>query len=182
MVIIAYEGKSDGEFFNTLLDKYNLDKSQVLYYEFEGKDNLFDIGHKHYDEIEKKYLKIINKILLVVDADNEKDPNPNRGYKATKKRLQEIIKDLDFNVPIDYYIMCDENGEGNLESFLLSVLDDEQKECIYKFRECYKYELTDKWAYNTFYKQKKYPFDFSHPNFDKLKQKLKNLFKEDNGK
>ena len=38
------------------------------------------------------------------------------------------------------------------------------------------YELTDKWAYNTFYKQKKHPFDFHHTNFDELKQKLQNLF------
>ena len=83
-----------------------------------------------------------------------------------------------FDVSVDYYIMCDEKKEGHLESFLLSVLEDEQKECIESFRDCYKYELTDKWAYNEFYKQKKYPFDFSHDNFKELKTKLTNLFKE----
>ena len=179
MVIIAYEGKSDGEFFDALLDKYDLDKSQILYYEFKGKDNLFNIGHKHYVEIEKKYLNKVSNILLVVDADNKKDPNPNRGYEASQKALKTLIEDLSFeDVSMDYYIMCDENREGNLESFLLSVLDEEQKKCIMEFRECYKYELTDKWAYNTFHKQKKYPFDFQHQNFDELKQKLQNLFKE----
>ena len=178
MVIIAYEGKSDGEFFDTLLDKCNLDKNRVTYYEFEGKDNIFNIGHNYYDEIEK-HLNKIQKILLVVDADNEKDPNPNRGYDASEKKLKEIIENLDFDISINYYIMCDENKEGNLESFLLSVLDEEQKKCIAEFRECYKYELTDKWAYNTFYKQKKYPFDFSHSNFDELKTKLKKLFEEE---
>jgi len=180
MVIIAYEGKSDGEFFDTLLDEYYLDKNQVLYYEFEGKDNLFNIGHKHYDEIEKKYLKIVNKILLVVDADNKKDSNPNRGYEASVKALEKLIEDLSFeDVFMDYYIMCDENQEGYLESFLLSVLDDKQKECIQEFKGCFKYELTDKWVYNSFYKHNKYPFDFQHPNFAKLKQKLKNLFKDE---
>jgi hypothetical protein len=64
-----------------------------------------------------------------------------------------------------------------LESFLLSVLDDEQKECIEEFKKCYKYELSDKWTYNTFYKQKKHPFDFDHPNFQPLKDKLTDLFK-----
>ena len=177
MVVIAFEGKSDGDFFNTLLGKYNL-PNEVFYYDFGGKDNLFDIGHSHYDEIEK-YINKIDKILLVVDADNEKDPNPNRGYDASEIKLKEIIEDLEFDVPIDYYIMCDENQEGNLESFLLSVLDDEQIKCIKDFRKCYKYELSDKWAYNTFYKQKKEPFNFSHSNFDELKQKLKNLFKEE---
>ena len=177
MVIIAYEGKSDREFFDTLLDECNLDKNRVTYYEFEGKDNIFNIGHSYYDEIEK-HLNKIQKILLVVDADNDKDPNPNRGYGASEKKLKEIIENLDFDLPIKYYIMCDSNREGNLESFLLSVLDDKQKECIAKFRSCYKYELSDKWAYNTFYKQKKYPFDFSHQNFTPLKQKLKWLFDE----
>ncbi|CAA6819561.1 MAG: Unknown protein [uncultured Sulfurovum sp.] len=179
MVIIAYEGKSDGEFFDSLLDTCGLDKDSVYYYDFEGKDNLFNISHQYYDEIEKNFLSKVNKILLVVDADNEKDPNPNRGFIASENKLKETIKGLSFFVPIDYYIMCDENNEGNLESFLLSILDDTQKECIQKFRDCYKYELTDKWAYNSFYKQKKEPFDFEHPNFNTLKQKLQTLFKEE---
>ena len=179
MVIIAYEGKSDGDFFNSLLDTYSLDKDRVDYYDFEGKDNLFNIGHFYYEEIEGDLLKI-DKILLVVDADNEKDPNPNRGYDASEKKLKELIRDLEFDVPIDYFIMCDEKKEGNLESFLLSVLDDTQTKCIEAFRKCYKYELSDKWAYNTFYKQKKEPYNFEHPNFKELKQKLKNLFKEEN--
>ena len=179
MVIIAYEGKSDGKFFDTLLDEYNLDKNEVLYYDFGGKDNLFDIAHKHYDEIERKYLSKVYKILLVVDADNEKDPNPNRGYDASKKALKTLIDDLAFeDVSMDYFIMCDENKEGNLESFLLSILDDKQKKCIDNFRECYRYELSDKWAYNTFYKQKKEPFDFNHKNFNILKAKLINLYEE----
>ena len=179
MVIIAYEGKSDGEFFDTLLDEYHLNKNEVVYYDFKGKDNLFSIGHNNYDEIEEKYLNIVNKILFVVDADNEKDPNPNRGYDASEKALKKLIDNLGFeDIAMDYYIMCDENNEGNLESFLLSILDETQQKCIQNFRECYKYPLSDKWAYNSFYKQKKEPFDFSHPNFAKLKRKLQKLYEE----
>ena len=178
MVIIAYEGKSDGEFFDTLLDEYGLDKNEVIYYDFRGKDNLFNANHAHYDEIENKYLTKIDKILLVVDADNKKDPNPNRGYEASEEALKTLIEDLDFeDVSIDYFIMCDENKEGYLESFLLSILDDKQKECIEEFKTCFKYELTDKWIYNSFYKHNQHPFDFNHPNFNELKQKLQTLFK-----
>jgi len=178
VVVIAFEGKSDAEFLDSLFEEYNLPRNEVIYYEFKGKDNIFNTSHNFYDEIEEDIQKI-DKMLIIVDADNENDPNPNRGYKASEQKPKEIIDTLDFDIPIDYQIMCGKNKEGHLESFLLSVLDDEQQECINKFKECYKYELTDKWAYNTFYKQKKYPFNYGHPYFKDLKQKLTNLFKKE---
>ena len=182
MVAILYEGKSDGDFFNDLIDEYGLPKEEVIYYDFRGKDNLFNISHKYYDEIEDDIANTgrVQKLFIVADADNPKDLNPHRGYRATELKIKEIIDSLDFNISIDYYIMCDENKEGYLESFLLSVLDNKQKRCIEKFKNCFKYDLTDKWIYNSFYKHNKYPFNFEHPNFNELKQKLKNLFKEEN--
>jgi UDP-glucose 4-epimerase len=178
MVAILFEGKSDEKILNEICKAYDLSIENIQYFNFDGKDNIFNINHQYYDEIEKdiKEFGKIDKMLIIVDADNENDSNPNRGFKSSKLKLEEIISDLDFNIGIDYYIMCDENKNGNLESFLLSILDDEQKEYIQKFRDCYKYDLSDKWAYNTFYKQKKYPFDFQHKNFDLLKNKLINLF------
>lgn len=177
MVAILFEGISDKAFFHSILEEYNLEKTEVVFYGFEGKDNLFKISHSNYNYLESDIdVGRVTKALLVVDADNEKDTNPNRGFKASKTKLEEVITELDFDISLDYYIMCDENKEGNLESFLLSVLEDNQKECIEKFRECYKYDLTDKWAYNTFYKQKKYPFDYNHENFKPLKDVLTNLF------
>jgi len=178
MVVIAYEGKSDGEFFDILLKDYDLPSNEVIYYDFEGKDNLFNILHPYYDEIEKKHLNKIDAMLLVVDADNKKDPNPNRGYEASESKLKEVINDLSFDITIEYYIMCDENQEGYLESFLLSVLQDKEKECIQSFKSCFEYDLSDKWVYNSFYKHNQHPFDLNHPNFDELKQKQKSLFKE----
>jgi hypothetical protein len=178
MVAILFEGKSDREFFDDILKACNLPTDKVIYYNFEGKDNIFNIGHKYYGEIEKDIeAGRVEEIFIAVDADNPKDKNPNRGYEATENKLKEIIEDLDFDIYIDYYIMCNKNRNGYLESFLLSVLDDEQKKCVDDFRNCFKYELTDKWIYNSFYKHNKYPFDFSHQNFNELKQKLKNLFK-----
>ena len=178
MVVIAFEGKSDAEFLDSLFAEYNLPRDKVIYYSFDDKDNLFNIAHKYYDEIEEDIQKI-DKMLIIADADNENDPNPNRGFDASELKLKEIIDTLDFDISIDYHIMCGNDKEGHLESFLLSVLDNEQKECINKFKECYKYELTDKWVYNTFYKQKKHPFDYNHPYFNELKQKLINLFKKE---
>ncbi len=177
MVAILFEGKTDKNFLDSILKNYNLPKDKVIYYNFDGKDNIFNIGIYNYDELEKNInVELITKMLIVVDADNPKDPNPNRGYNATERKLQEIIEDLGFDIPIDYYIMCDENQEGYLESFLLSVVDDEQKECIETFKSCFKYNLSDKWVYNSFYKHNKYPFDFNHENFDILKKKLEELF------
>jgi hypothetical protein len=121
----------------------------------------------------------LSKVLIIVDADSKDDPNPNRGYDASKNALEQLIIELGFKISIDYYIMCDENKEGNLESFLLSVLDEEQKECINTFKSCYQYELSDKWVYNSFYKQKNHPFDFEHENFKELKTKLEKLFEKD---
>jgi hypothetical protein len=177
MVAILFEGISDEDFFNSIVSEYQLPIKEIVFLKFDGKDNLFKISHTNYDSLESDIdVGRVTKALLVVDADNEKDKNPNRGFKASKDKLEEIIRDLDFDIPLDYYIMCDQNKEGNLESFLLSVLEDEQKECILKFRECYKYNLTDKWAYNSFYKQMREPFDFNHTNFNLLKEKLTNLF------
>jgi len=171
MVALIHEGKTDKEFFNNLLQSYNLPllEDKIKYINFEGINNIFQVGNSNYDEIENE-IKIgkISKMLIVVDADFK--------YEEHLKKLKETIENLAFDIPIDFYIMCDDNKEGNLESFLLSVLDDKQKECIKIFKNCYKYELTDKWTYNTFYRHKKYPFDFSHQNFDELKEKLTNLF------
>lgn len=177
MVAILFEGISDEEVLKSIIEEYNLELNKVSFFDFKGKDNIFNISHKYYNEIEDEIeVGKIEKILIIVDADNPKDPNPNRGYTTSKEKLKEIITDLNFNISIDYYIMCNMNKEGNLESFLLSVLDDKQQECIKKFRECYKHDLSDKAVYNTFYKQKKEPFDFNHPNFNLLKEKFTNLF------
>ena len=127
MVAILFEGKSDEKVLNQICDTYNLPKEEIKYFNFEGKDNIFNISHQYYNELENdiNILQRIDRILIIVDADNDNDPNPNRGFEASKSKLKEIITDLDFDIAIDYYIMCDENKEGNLESFLLSILDKE---------------------------------------------------------
>ena len=179
MVAILFEGKTDKQFLEQICKSYTLPVDKIKYFNFKGKDNLFNISNSNYNELEKdiNILEKINAILIVTDADKESDIHPYRGFETTKNKLEETIEKLAFTIPVDYYIMCDENKQGNLESFLLSVLDDRQKKCISRFTKCYEYDLNDKWVYNTFYKQKKHPFDFKHQNFDLLKDKLMNLFK-----
>ena len=176
MVVIIVEGHSDREFLQDFISKtFNIAKEKYEFKVFDGKDNIFKLNHFYYDEIEKE-LDLIEKILIVVDADDPKDKCPIRGYEETEQKLKELINNLGFSVPIDYFIFCDEDKKGYLESFLLSVLDEEQKDCIKNFKDCFAYNLSDKWVYNSFYKHNDHPFDFSHSNFDELKQKLQTLF------
>jgi len=176
MVAILFEGKSDEKILNQICEAYNLPKEQIKYLNFKGKDNIFNLNHQYYNRIEDE-LDIIDKIFIAVDADDPKDSCPTRGYTQTEEKLQELISDLNFDLMIDYFIFSDESKQkGYLESFLLSVLDEQQQKCINNFQNCYRYELSDKWVFNTFYKQKSHPFDYEHPNFNELKTKLKNLF------
>ena len=177
MVAILFEGKTDVTFFDTLVSHYQLDKDQVVYKNFEGKDNIFNLMHENYNFLEESIKQErITSLLIIVDADNPKDPSPCRGYQETLTKLNTLKEDLNFSIPVNFYIMCDKNQQGYLESFLLSVLDNTQKECIDTFKDCFQYELSDKWVYNSFYKHHQHPFDFSHENFNELKEKLQNLF------
>ena len=181
MVVIIVEGQTDSEFLQDFIEnQFSIERSIYDFRGLEGKDYIFKLhDNEMYDTIEDE-LDAIEKILIVVDADDPKDKCPIRGYSKTENKLKELIENLDLNLPIDYFIFSDANKEkGYLETFLLSVLDNKQQECIDKFRNCYEYKLSDKWVFNTFYKQKKYPFDYSHPNFNELKEKLINLFKEE---
>jgi hypothetical protein len=180
MVTIIVEGKTDSEFLIDFINQHfpNILREKYSIKIFEGKDKIFQLNYHIYDEIEELVKNdIIEKILICVDADDPKDDCPVRGYRETEQKLNELIEELDFNIGIDYFIFSDEeNKSGYLESFLLSILDEEQKNCIKNFRECFRYDLKDKFVFNTFYKQNSYSFDYSHQNFYELKQKLINLF------
>ena len=174
MVAILHEGKTDKSFFDHLLASYNLQYAEdnIHYFNFKGVNNIFKLNHSDYDILEEEIdVGKISKVLIVVDADDK--------YEDREKDLKKLIEDLNFNVEIDYFIMCGEDRIGNLESFLLSSLNDEQKECLKAFLDCYAYDFTDKHIYNIFYKDKRHPFDFNMPIFKELKSKLENLLSKD---
>ena len=173
MVALLHEGKTDRAFFDTIFKAYSLpnDEENIKYYDFGGVGNIFKVSYRHYDTLEEEIgVGKISKVLIVVDADNKYDDRENN--------LKKLIEDLEFDIEIDYFIMCGENHTGNLESFLLSSLDDDQKECLKTFLDCYEYDFTDKHIYNIFYKNKKHPFDFNTLVFNDLKSKLEKLLRE----
>ena len=177
MVGIIVEGKTDEEFLEDFLAHLGFARDSYNIIAFGGKDNIFQLSHNQYDRLEKEIsVKKIKALLVTCDADDPRDPSPIRGYEETQNHLHSLIENLNFQIPIKTHIFCDDNHLGYLESFLLSILDDGQKECIADFKECYQYDLTDKWIFNSFYKQKEHPFDYDHSRFDELKEKIQSLF------
>ena len=176
MYAILHEGKSiDKSFFKLLLDNLKLDKSQVLFYGMGTKSNFFKKEHSQYADLKLEIQsENVTKLLFIIDADND--------FEDTENKLVNIINELNFKEISKFYIACNPlTKEGYLESIILSSLSDVQKNCIENFLECSEFKLKthDKSILNEIYK-KAYPnapYDFTHKNFNELKQKLQNLFK-----
>jgi len=188
-VAILHEGNSkkthDNQLLKLLLTEMNLDEKRVRFIGIGSKSNFFKI-----DNIDYIKLKIdmkdesFSKILFVVDADYEQNDSIYGGYNNTKTELEKIIKELDLEACTDTYITCDPTEKcGYLESLILSTIPQKEKECIETFLECsdFKSKENHKAILNQIYKTAypNAPFDFSHENFNELKQKLKNLFKDE---
>jgi hypothetical protein len=175
MYAILHEGKSiDKSFFQLLLDNLKLDKDAVRFYGMGTKSNFFNVEHIQYKTLKDDILDTpISKVLFIIDADE--------SFENTKEKLKKTIEELGLNEISDFYIACNQETEkGYLESIILSSLPNEQKECIENFLKCseFKSKTHDKSILNEIYK-KAYPnapYDFSHKNFNELKQKLQNLF------
>jgi len=182
---ILHEGKNDYEFLKLLISELGLDSRKVKFFNAGNKSNFFKLDNPNY-----KLLQIdidreeIDKILFVVDADYAKNDEKYGGYTNTENELKRIITELKFTNYSDIYIVCDPTTkDGYLESFILSTIPEEHKNCIKDFLSCSEFESKahHKSIFNQIYKiaYPKKPFDFSHKNFDELKLKLKNLFKNE---
>jgi len=188
-VAILHEGNAkkthDNELLKLLIKDLNFDLMQVDFIGMGTKSNFFKKENIDYRELKLSLEKEdIQKILFVVDADYKENDSKYGGYQNTKLELEKIIKALNLEDSSDMYITCDPNEEsGYLESLILSTIPKEQKECIENFLECsdFKSKENHKAILNQIYKTAypKAPFDFSHENFNELKQKLKNLFEEE---
>lgn len=177
MYAILHEGKSiDKSFFQLLLDELELDKSQVIFYGMGNKSNFFKQEHSQYEDLKLEIQsENVSKLLFIIDADDD--------FEDTEVKLMNIIDKLSFKNISKLYITCNPSSKkGCLESIILSSLSDIQKNCIEDFLKCseFKSKTNDKSILNEIYK-KAYPKpfdDFSHQNFNELKQKLKTLFEE----
>ncbi len=185
-VAILHEGNSnktnDNELLKLLLNDLGFDENEVEFFGFGSKSNFFKLDNTKYKRLKLQIEEeSINKVLFVVDADYEINDTKCGGYENTKLELEKIISDLSLSEISDIYVTCDPQTEdGYLESLILSSIPKKQKECIETFLDCseFKSKENHKSILNQIYK-KAYPdapFDFQHPNFDELKQKLQNLF------
>jgi hypothetical protein len=192
MLAILHEGSSkktaDNELLKLLIENLKLNESDCKFFGFGAKSNFFKNDYSGYKELLSEIKEdTVSKVLFVVDADYGENDKTYGGFENTKGELDNIIKKLAIEGISDIYITCDpDSKDGYLESLILSSIPQEQKKCIESFLECSEFKSKDnhKAILNQIYKSAypKAPYDFSHPNFDELKQKLKNLFnkKEEN--
>lgn len=181
MVKIICEGSDDKTFLRLLLN--DLKKSNDIlgiknfdaYIEIMGgKENL--LNHENYRTISKDIKKGVTQILFIFDCDFEEDDNKKNGMKNSKKSIESLITKLDWEIEVNYYIF-----NKNLDYFIIDTLD--KRDNFLGCEECFDLKKLNKnrkiltCIYKSMYPRK--PFDFTHENFNPLKQKLKNLFKEE---
>jgi len=189
-VSIFHEGNAkkthDNELLKLLIEALELPLDKVKFVGMGGKSNFFKRENDNYKELLLDIRrKAIRKVLFVVDADYIENDTLYGGVENTKRELEKVIKELGFESISDIYITCDPNDRcGYLESLILSTIPKKEKECIENFLECSDFKSKDnhKAILNQIYKiaYPKAPFDFTHKNFNELKQKLKNLFNGEN--
>jgi len=185
-IAILHEGRAnntnDNALLTSLIKNIGLDIERVEFFGFGAKSNFFTVESQRYKALRLKIEEEeVAKVLFVVDADYEKNDAKYGGYKNTKASLIKVMSDLNLENYADSYIVCDPESQcGYLESFILSTIPDTHKKCIENFLNCsdFKSKENHKSILNQIYKiaYPETPFDFSHKNFDELKQKLRKLF------
>lgn len=147
-----------------------------------NKSNLLnenDTGYKTL--LQQIYAGLVTKLLVIVDADDKENDLKSGGLNNTKKKIETLIASLKIQDISDYFIACDpDTKKGYFESLFLSTVDNELKRCYEEFLKCSKLTAKDnqKTIMEELHRLTKpnKPYDFSHENFDELKQKLRNLF------
>jgi len=181
MVRIFCEGSDDKTFLRLLLNDLKKSGDIIGFDNFDsivkvmgGKSTLLD--KKSYSTINKQVGKQFHKVLFIFDCDFEEDDKVCGGFENSKKSIEDLIVKLDWKIEVDYYIF-----NKNLDYFIIDTLD--KKENFIGCEECFELKELNKnrkiltCIYKSLYPKK--PFDFSHQNFNELKQKLKNLFKDE---
>jgi hypothetical protein len=187
-IAILHEGNSkkthDNELLQSLIKHLALDVTLVDFYGVGGKSNFFTGECKSYQELMPRIqADQVEKVLFVIDADAEKDDAKYSGYENTQQQIQIMIQTLGIQDISDFYITCNPSTKtGYLESLILSTIPEKQKQCITQFLSCSEFESKEHHKdilhriYNLAYP--KAPFNFEHPHFNELKDKLKRLFSE----
>jgi hypothetical protein len=180
MVKIICEGSDDKTFLRLLLNDLKKTSSVPDIENFDGyiekmggKSKLLDASK--YKLLNKQIGTKVKKVLFIFDCDFQEDDKVCGGLENSKKAIEDLIVQLDWKIEVDYYIF-----NKNLDYFIIDTLD--KKDNFLGCEECFKLKELNKnrkiltCIYKSLYPKK--PFDFEHENFNELKQKLKNLFKE----
>jgi hypothetical protein len=181
VVTILLEGATDKSLVESMLKELKL-TNEKFKFTFKGLKGISSVK-KLIPTLETEITNG-NKIIAIVDADKDFD-----------KRKEEMAE-LEYikNGNIDLFILPNNRENGTLEDLLLSTIEDKSIfDCIEKYKNCLESEKlntnsidskTKLYAYTTI-THDKIPnkcmdkFDFEHPNFNELKKKLTNLFKEE---
>jgi len=182
MVRIVVEGKSDRNFLKNFIDFLGFEYRDDNFIVMGNKANLLDPNNHGYTAIKQKIkLGLVDKLLFVGDADSIQNDRVNGGVENTKNALGDLMDSLGVGDFADYYISSIPNTqEGYLEGLLLSTVNDDVKKCYEEFLECSK--LNSKDNYKAIMEElhrltrPDKPYDYDHPNFNELKQKLQTLF------
>ncbi len=184
MVRIICEGKSDIKNIKSLLKFLTIEYKDRHFIATNGKSFLLNktifVYKTLLEHIENGF---VEKILFIVDADDYKNDKSLCGIENTISKIIKLQQDLNIKEISDYYIACDPiSQKGYFESLLLSTIDENVKRCYEEFRQCSELnsKSVDKNILTELHKltQPDKPYNFEHPNFILLKEKLKDLFNE----
>jgi hypothetical protein len=183
MKIILHEGKDDKKYIKRICEYLELEVTDKNFYEMGDKSTFFKEKNKVYDLIQKN--PKISQILFVLDADYQANDSKYGGYENSEREIKLVMKNLKLLDKSDYCISCNpKTKDGYFETLFFSCVPDDLKKCYEEFMKCSGFK--EKENYKTIMTKlhemasPSKPYDFEHQNFIELKQKLKNLFKEEN--
>jgi len=185
MVRVVCEGVGDVKNIKKLLTFLEIDFQEHNFIFTNGKSFLLDSSIPKYKTLLKQIENgFIEQILFIVDVDNVENDQALCGMENTISKIETLQKDLKVENMSDYFLACDPKTEkGYFESLLLSTVEKGVIKCYNEFRTCsaLNSKAVDKNILTELHNLTKpeKPYDFNHPHFEPLKQKLKNLFKEE---
>jgi hypothetical protein len=185
-IAILHEGNAkpthDNHLIGLLIRHLELDIGQIDFYGMGTKRNFFDLNSIGYQVLKQRVAdNQIRKILLIADADFQKNDAKYGGLIHTKNELSLVIEQLGLREKSDIFVMCDPSTkEGYLESFILSTIPNHERQCIETFLACSQFHSKEnhKAILNQIYKTAypNAPYNFEHENFNDLKSALLKLF------
>jgi hypothetical protein len=182
MRVILHEGKDDKKYIKRVCSYLKLEVTDENFYEMGDKSTFFKEDNPNYTLLKNN--PRIEKILFVLDSDYQDNDSKYGGYENSEREIKLVIEKLELLNKSDYCITCNPNTkDGYFETLFFSCVPNDLKKCYEEFMKCSGFK--EKENYKTIMTKlhemasPSKPYDFEHENFNELKQKLKNLFKDE---